>query len=435
MALNTFNIELSTLETAALAGNFDAVKRLVAMSDKAPQISGATLFKLLDGTATTLTSFDVRKNADIAAYLMENGEWNSYELEKAFQSAGTTKSFVQWILEQKKSFHNISVIETLIRDAYIVDELRAAVKANDLETFTLKFKHYSQKPSFAAKILDNLPVKTNNALRRKLRKNGIEGLSQYLSPLQSDNMSLLLSNLIFFVEVTNVAMLAKLVEHGVDLKLFEQHVGFPIEQWCKDNNCEDLLQISDVKERIETHQISRLFITQSASFTPEQESMVLGYVEKHGVTALQRAFDGSAAKHNDNQLYNFLAMGNVPKILSLPGVLPTDIKAKSLNTLIVDCAKLGLTDCVDILIAHAKRYCPSALRFSGLDIGALQTMNKGMAQKLQHAFEPPMPAQSLMWRGLSYIMNTVVNQEGLDDLVDESIPEDAQFTLNYKLML
>ncbi len=399
---------LSTLETAAFAGNLDVVKQLVAMSNEKCIISGVTLVKLLDSK--------IRKMQEIAMYLMKNCHWSIYEMQQALIEMGIKKTFNQWLLEQKKSIYNLTEFEILLRNQHIDDDLRHSVREGDVDAFSQKWQHYARPSSYAAELLNYLPESVNNSLRRFYRDSDAEITSEYLTVQQEDYIRYHLDVLIYSVDVKNIAMLIKFVELGVDLDAFERHVGMPLQKWCEENFCQDLLEREDIKVRMGEYKkfkTIRDIIIKSASqkLSPKDEETLLLFAQEDGIELLTKAYF-STENSGLCSFYIWIANNNLGDLLAYPGILTSNIKSVDIHATVLESAQKGNVKSVDTLISYAKLNNPSALRFSKEEIQSIKDKNQtNLADKLAHSFEPLRPA-SLMWRGLSYVASSVVSLGG-----------------------
>lgn len=435
----TINAGQNTLEQAALAGNLDMVRQFVAMSESAPFISGELFVKLLDKTDLTVTPALQRKRTDVASYLFSEGIWNSFELMEAIRMQGN-ETLEQWLFRQKHAFYNNETAEGLLRYLHALDELRKAFTANDVDALARLAEHFQAPNSSVAMALDYvLPTYVSQAFKRKLRKQGQEDISEYLSLKAPENFPDLLSNLLIAPTgfSLNALMLVKILELGADLEYFEQYVQQPIEQWCEENNCEDVLLQDGMQPRLAKLKVGRILTNLSTTLDiSKDEDELLAYAKIYGAKALQDAYTSIQEKlaPRATSLVNLLGRHDLIALMAFPGVLPSDMKSTVLHDAILELANEGHADSVDVLISHAKRYRPDALRFGKNDLEVLNTTNPTMAMKLRQAFEPVKPSQSLYSKGLASVKHFLGFDEStsLEASADED--EDNGFCLDFKMM-
>ncbi len=433
----TQNHQQTTLQYAALAGKLDVVKRFVAMSETAPTISGELLVALLDDSDLTLSVQLKKKRQEVASYLFNEGKWDTLSLSRALFNLGKAEGVEQWLIKQKKAIHNNFDVEQFLRIMHTQDQLREAVAANDVDTLELLFKHYQQPTTQIGYIADYvLPADVSQAFKSKLRKNDLEAVSETLTWKNPEVLPYILDTLLNAnvpALPKEAPMLVKFLELGVDLIEFEKAVAMPVEQWCKENFCEDVLSLENMQERVAKLKVARLLENLTTTTDKAKaESELLDYTKTYGVKFLSDAFlaiSFKLAPHSTN-LATLLGRNNMADLLKQPGVLAVEMKSKELHDTILQLANENHPESVDVLVSHARRYRPDALRFSKEEIAGVNTINQNIADNLKHAFEPKKPAQSLY----SYVTSAFGfgEQDPTDDASDDLDVEPVK--MKFKMM-
>ncbi|MBS0288164.1 MAG: hypothetical protein JSR17_12770 [Proteobacteria bacterium] len=370
----------SLIETAALSGNLDMVKSLFAQSESRPEVSFKTIAKLFK-----------EGKSKIGRYVMEHANWH-VDHEDEIKSTGYDSVLAFFIQYSKNDNELNDYLEYWVREEFALEQLRKAIKANDIDMFDKTYKHHFGENGVVARLIESAPSWLDNKLtnaiynegRRFLRKQGYESLSAQLTPKNRDFGYCALTRLISEVPKDNAPFIAKFIELGYDGAFFGE---ITIEEWCKTNGCEDLLELEHVKKQVleDRHfaKIKSCFSESGKSWQP-----VIAYLDSLPVEKRQESIVNlSMMTPGYVPLWQHAAMKNQVAVLSYPDVLPKEGISSQLHKVIYDAAtSVGQEDAVEYLVKHAKLYMPGALRFTQEEINHIRTLNgEKLASLVQNA--------------------------------------------------
>lgn len=409
------------IEATALSGDIQTVKNLVAMSSTKPIISAETLATLLCSKSGSTQS----SKHEIAIYLMKQCEWSALDLQQALvKDDSKLSNLLDWV-NSVSTIDNGGLIKKLLKVPAFLDQIRCylverdliqSIINNDLDGFVQKFSFYFAPNSKWKNFIDWFSESYSDVWFEMLSEHGFLKHRELLKGSMQESKFIHLNYLLPHVRKDNVLILRKFIEFGVSYEEFEHHVGQSIKEWCKEKNCLDLLELDEVKKSAEIASLRkglREYYPKHPSLVKNFESRIIKFIDRYyrddviiGDIWLTSGL-GKAP-----YLWKIAVECNMQGLLIYPEILPEKGYTQEMHEAILLAATKGYKEIVHILLKHAKKHMPDAVRFHNdelKDVKSQVLMNQLLQASLPE--ENPGTIVKIIDYGLSFFAADTKNDD------------------------
>jgi hypothetical protein len=432
---------MSQFETALQAGNLDVLKQLKALAGGA-YVDAKVLAQAMINGGNSCTQYVIENNLYEPAMLEDEiNKQMGYGYKQADPMMGMIlkqdyEATIRWAIEH----HADTILDNptyhdALRRKSVMDQLESALVNDDTHSFeNLLNEFFSVGFNIDHDWLNFLPAPFANAFRRNLRSAEHEDLAEgFECSFSPETKAQLLTQLLHKVMTAQiqvkhkVGVIAALIEHGATIPMSPE-LGPDFKQWAKENNCEDLLELENVRRNQHIHKVYKLtvckathtrytkqelkklyklldnaefdvhhmtyqqILKQMIGFKPVGESNPIAevffnrYFDK--IFPTNESFKYATKSHQyEPDIFQWICRSGQADIIKQSGT-SFWISSEQLHSLVLDCAKANQKEMVEALIdTYADNFRPE-FRFSKEETDAVDAINPEIAQRLKDAAKP-----------------------------------------------